>query len=460
MVNHTSSQVIAPPVSDSFRLYTIGDIEINGAKKTKNYIILREIIFFRDQSIFAGELFKNLERSRNNIFNTALFNQVLITASESKSDSSILNIRIDLKERFYIIPVPVFDLYDRNYKVWSKVYHRDPTRIRYGVLFKYKNFTGRRDQLGINFLSGFDKEISFNYSQPFADHRLKQGFGLNGGYIKRIGVTYNDSANAGLPRKICAACPTPDFKLFYSEDYFAGANYQYRNGIYDRHIINLIYYNSKVADTIIRANKDYFLNGINKTGFLDFNYNYSYTKVDYFAYPLTGSQFFAGLKKRFSYDGLGQLLVYGIAARYFQLQNNLYCGFQLTGSARFNKNEKSFFNLRTADLANGNIRGLEEYLILSKYDISSRNSLRYKFLDYNLRIPIKIKNHELIPVKLYARLFADAAYVYLPGARSSELHNKLLKTGGFAIDLVTIYDLVWRFELSYNKLARLSFFIR
>jgi outer membrane protein assembly factor BamA len=459
-IKQLSAQVIAPPVSDSTRLYTIGDLEIIGTKKTKNYIITREIIFFKGQSIAAGQLFKTLERSKNNLFNTALFNQVLITASENKSDSSVLDIRMELKERWYIIPEPVFDLYDRNYKVWSKVYNRDPGRIRYGVLFKYKNFTGRRDQLGINLLSGFDKEISFNYSQPFADHRLKQGFGINGGYIKRIGVTYNDSVNAGLPRKLCPTCATPDFKLFYSEDYYAGVNYQYRNGIYDRHIFNLIYYNSSVSDTIVRLNPDYYLNGIHKTSYIDFNYNYSFSKVDYFAYPLMGSQFFTGLKNRFSYDGLGQLLIYGIAARYVQLKKNLYFSTQLAASARFNQNEKSFYNLRTSDLANGNVRGLEEYLILSKYDVASRNSLRYKILDYNIKLPVKIKNHELVPIHLYARVFADAAYVYLPEARSSSLHNKLLKTAGFAIDLVTIYDLNWRFEFSYNQLARFSFFIR
>lgn len=454
------AQLYVSSINDSTAKITVGSISVQGQSKTKTYIITREIIFKVGDTIVYKDLPKILERSKNNIFNTALFNDVKINTIQNPLNELQFDFIIEVKERWYIIPEPVFELYDRNYKVWAKVYNRDIERIRYGVKLKFNNFSGRRDQLRINLVNGFSKELSFNYTQPFADKKLRHGFGIGGGYAKRIGVTYNDTFNAGLPRKLCQTCETPNFRLFNANDYFGGINYQYRKGIYDRHLLSLNYTNTRVSDTVIKSNQNYFWNGINQTSFLDLSYNYTFTKVDYFAYPLKGFSVNTGFRKRFSNDGLNQLLAFATYSNFWKLSKKFYFNTTISGSMRFNQNQNSFFNLRTADLAFGNIRGLEEYLILPKHDIAIRNSIRYKIVETSFKLPVRIRNHERIPLKIYARVFADGAYVYLPNPNFSSLHNKFLRTGGFAIDVVTIYDFVYRFEFSFNQLGKFGLFIR
>jgi hypothetical protein len=49
--------------------------------------------------------------------------------------------------------------------------------------------------------------------------------------------------------------------------------------------------------------------------------------------------------------------------------------------------------------------------------------------------------------------YGDLGYAYTPELGISRLNNKLLRTWGAGIDIVTFYDIVLRFEYSFNQLG-------
>jgi Surface antigen variable number repeat len=459
-LTHTYAQISIPTTVDSLQPLVIIDIVVTGNKKTKSYIVTRDITFAKEDTIVHKDLMAILDRSQKNIFNTGLFNDVKIDIIPVANKPTDCIAKITVKERWYIIPAPVFQLYDRNYKEWVNVYNKDLNRIKYGLKFKHYNFSGRRDELRINLVNGFSKELSIRYTQPYADKKLQHGFGFFLGYSKRIGVSYIDSLNTGLPRQLCTTCPRPDNRLFVQEDYAAYINYTYRKGIYDRHFASIGYVSTRVADTIVTLNNNYFFNGVRKINLVDANYSYSFYKLDYSPYPLIGQYYTAGLRVRFSKDGLNQGMLFAYGGKYFKLLPKLYLSTQASSSLKIAQHQQSFYNAKTSNLEIGNIRGLEQYLIFSNWDISSRNTLRFQLLKTNFKLPIKVATINYVPLRLFIRGFADFAYAQLNQTNYSVLNNKLLRTAGFGIDLITIYDITIKVDFSFNQFGQFSVFFK
>ncbi len=455
------SQVTIPSfIPNSAAAFYINKVIVQGNKKTKDYIITRDITFKAGDSATPAQLQALLDRSQKNIFNTALFTEVKIDARKNIDNEQLLTVYIIVKERWYIFPVPVFELYDRNYKEWFKVYRADLNRVRYGVKFTHYNFSGRRDQLRINIVNGFSKELSFSYNQPYADKSLNHGFAVTGAYYNRIGVSYIDSLNAGLPRQLCSSCPKPDFKLFRQQDYVLSLGYSYRKGAYARHNVALTYINSKVADTVVLLNKNYFNLGNTKAQFADVSYEYNYSKMDYFAYPLIGNAYRLGARYRLGNSHLTQLQLYGSLSTYYPIASKLYGSNQLSASVRTAKSQQSFYNTRTSNLGVAAIRGLEQYTIYSTWDVSLRNSVRYQIINRDFKLPFSIINHEKIPIKAYFRTFADVAYAYLNNPNSSRLNNQWLRTYGIGLDIVTLYDYTIKMDISYNQFKQVGVYFK
>ena len=79
---------------------------------------------------------------------------------------------IDVKERWYIFPIPYFKPVDRNLSEWVKQgYGFD--RVNYGFKLSYYNFTGRNDKLKFWLITGYTKQIQFQYDLPYIDKSTK-----------------------------------------------------------------------------------------------------------------------------------------------------------------------------------------------------------------------------------------------------------------------------------------------
>ena len=458
-----NAQYRVPQVTDSTMAYYIANVVVQGNKKTKNYIVIRDITFAKGDSILPQALDEALKRSQQNIFNTALFIEVKLDAIRNPKNRQDITIFVTVKERWYIFPNLEFKLYDKNYKEWVNVYNADISRVQYGVRFVHNNLSGRRDVLRLNIINGFSKELSFSYAQPYTDKDLKHGFSIIGGYKSSIGVNYADSVNAGLPRQLCASCTKPNFRLFSQQNYFVGVGYNYRISNYANHGTSITFINNTIADTVAKKNPNYYTGNILTANILDINYTYSYGKLDYFAYPTVGSTFRVGARMRFASKGANQLLLFSFIGKNVALRKRLFFGSTLSTSLKLMPSPYNYNNLKSSNLEIPNLRGLEQYLIYNTFDVGLRNSFRFNFIDKKYKLGLHQKYFDVVPIKAYLRPFADFGYAYLNTTyynNYSRLNNKLLYTYGIGLDVVTIYDFVIRIDYSFNQLEQRGLFFR
>ena len=93
-------------------MITISKIIINGNKVTQNEIIIREITFQKDSTFTQSNFLKNLKKSKENLINLKLFNFVEITPIIDEGEADIT---INLTERWYLWPYPIFEVSERNF---------------------------------------------------------------------------------------------------------------------------------------------------------------------------------------------------------------------------------------------------------------------------------------------------------------------------------------------------------
>ena len=99
-------------------LFFVNDIVINGDRKTKSYIIEREVPFKRGDSLYLNELVQKFDIARRQLMNTRLFNDVIVSLKGFRGYN--VDVQIDVKERWYIFPLPYFKPVDRNLSEWAK----------------------------------------------------------------------------------------------------------------------------------------------------------------------------------------------------------------------------------------------------------------------------------------------------------------------------------------------------
>ena len=63
-----------------------------------------------------------------------------------------------------------------------------------------------------------------------------------------------------------------------------------------------------------------------------------------------------------------------------------------------------------------------------------------------------------LPFSIFAKTYVDAGYSYNKKKFNTNLNNRLLYTGGFGIDILTLYDIRLKIEYSFNQLGQHSLF--
>src|SRR5215831_4291915 len=169
-------------------LVTIADISIHGNKKTRPYIIEREIPFHQGDYIPLNELNKKLVLAQQQVMNTALFTQVFVYISGQQGNLIFIN--VDVKERWYLFPMPYFKLVDRNFNQWWVEQKASLDRVNYGIKFNQNNVTGRNDKLNVYLIGGYSRQVLLKYEQPFADKALKSGYSVLFNFSRQRELNY------------------------------------------------------------------------------------------------------------------------------------------------------------------------------------------------------------------------------------------------------------------------------
>jgi outer membrane protein assembly factor BamA len=435
---------------DSLRPFVINDIIISGNRKTKPYIIKRELPFAVGDSVNLSELVTRFERAKEWLMNTALFHEAIVYLKRFNGHK--IDIGVDVKERWYLFPIPYIKPVDRNLSEWAKQgYSFD--RVNYGLKLNYNNFTGRNDKLKFWLLTGYTKQIQFQYELPYIDKALKYGVRVGFSYMNNTEVNYATDNNEQM------FYPHPDSPSvgIVAKQWVGNIDFTYRPGLRTRNTLRIAYIKQQVDPAIIHLNPKYFADQSTTLSFPEISYKLEYQNVDYIPYPQNGLQGEAGLLKRgFNKDfSMWQLHAKGSKHGFLSPKTS----YSLTASGVLRVPfDQPFINQRLFGYGDFYLRGLEKYVIDGVGAMMLKNTLRHQIMQFN--VPTPFRSHENIPFRIFVKTYADAGYTYNKHPYfNNRLDNRMLYTGGFGVDVLTFYDLSFKFEYSFNQLGQSGFFL-
>ena len=425
--------------------FIIGNIVIEGNRRTKSYIIERELPFKGGDSLSLPELVQGFETSRRQLMNTTLFNDVVVALKSFRG--YYVDIIISVKERWYIFPLPYLKPVDRNLTEWA-TQGLGFDRLNYGFKFTYYNFTGRNDKLKLWLITGYTKQIQFQYEQPYSDKNLKHGY--------KVGLTYafNKEVNYQTISNQQHFIDT----LSGTRRWNANIEYTYRPKIKTIHSFRVGFVHHQVDSQIITLNPKYFNTVENKIAYPEISYTLNYNNVDYIPFPLTGWLGEVSLLKRGFNSDVSMWQLGGRLTRAWRLSDKTFFAWQGFGMIRL-PFDQPFINQRMLGYGDLYVRGLEKYVIDGVAATLSRQTLRYELFNFSVPTFIKSRTHDEVPFRIYPKVFFDYGYVYNKYFTNNSLVNRPLYSAGFGIDVVSFYDFILRLDYSFNQLGQNGLFL-
>ena len=271
---------------------TVSTIVLSGNAKTQNDIIVRELSFEKNVSYTTADLDKRIEKSKENLINLKLFNFVTINKTEDKDSTEIT---IDVIEKWYIWPFPVFEISERNFNTWWKEFaannYSDFSRLNYGVSFNWENFRGRNELLKLKIRKGFKEHYLLSYEVPYFNKNKTIGFNTNLQFFRRKKTHFSTEENK---------LNYFESETFNSIDYDLNTEVIYRKSFRQKHKLKFTYLHSAITDSIAKLNPNYLSNNLSNASIYSLRYIFEYENRDYNAYPLHGYALNFGAKKYLS----------------------------------------------------------------------------------------------------------------------------------------------------------------
>lgn len=428
----------------------INEIRLSGNKRTRDFIVLRELPFQKGGSVAQADIDRLLVLAQQQVMNTLLFVEVQVYIANRRANG--IEINVDMKERWYFFPLPYFRLADRNFNQWWVEQNHSLDRVNYGIKFTQKNTTGRNDELNAWFITGYTRQLTLRYNLPFFERTLKHGFNIGALYATQKEVNYATGDNKQL--------------FFKLDDFTKKAmrfelTYSFRPDVKNRHYLRIGYNDESVADTVLTINPSYYPGGRSRLKFLDFSYQYKYFNVDYIPYPTRGFRMEASLYNRAPFTDINfwqasARATYTLPIRPATTFLNLEA--LLVGKL---KTENWFYNQRMFGYGFLQLRGLEYNVMDGHAGAVFKTTLHQQLFSFVLKNMFGSKTHDRIPVRFFLKAYGDMGYAYNRYQQvSNTLNNTFLRTWGIGLDIVSIYDFVFRIEYSFNQLGREGLYLQ
>ncbi|MBC7948422.1 MAG: hypothetical protein H7Y42_11115 [Chitinophagaceae bacterium] len=440
-----STQIVSP---GDETLFKVRNIIIKGNKRTRPEIVLREVPFKPGESYPLPALVKKFEVGRRQLMNTALFHTVVVALKSFEGYE--VDVLVEVKERWYIFPVPYFKPVDRNLNQWLVEQKASLSRVNYGAKLLYNNATGRNDKLRAWVMNGYTKQLSFSYDRLYIDKKMKWGMNVSFAMGKNKEMNYNTIENK---------------QAFFKDEKFV-RNFMsmtteatYRKAIKTRHRFGIGFTREQISDTIFSLNPQYFADERKSISFPELYYMVSYYDLDYIPYPTKGYAVEGGLGKR----GLNKVMnIWQLSAKAFGSWHTgkksfVSAGVHGTIKAPF---KQPYYNQRMLGYGSMFMQGYEYYVVDGVAAATVKSTYTRKLFNFNIKIPGgKKREPQRIPVTFYGKVFGNAGYVHNPQPGNNFLADKMLYSGGFGIDIFTLYDVTFKLEWSFNQLGQNGIFL-
>lgn len=462
--------------AQDYTWYIVREIRITGNKVTKPFIIERELTIHRGDTFGLKGLSTQFSKCKQNLLNTSLFNFVEIgyvvekdttvgadsVFMEPGSDVTLrrdyyIVLTVDVKERWYTWPAPVFDVAEQNINTWWRNGH-NLKRATYGFMLTRYNFRGRRQTVALICRFGYAQQFGGQYSVPYINRKQTLGLTFTGLYTRYHEVSYGTNNNNLLFYK--------DKDNYIRKEISGSIKAVYRKEIYHRHSLEAKFTDLLVNDTVTDLAPDYFLPGDEHMRYFTLSYQYVNDHRDARYYPLKG--YYGDFE--ITRHGLGilpgeDLNVTFLAAslrKYAPVARRVFGGAMVRGRW-MPMPDPPYYHQRALGFSTY-IRGFEYYVIDGQSYVVAKSSVKYQLLKprvfkFNW---LPLEKFNMFHLAIYTGLFCDAGYVHdrtSTVADNNHLGNEWLTGYGAAIDLVTYYDIVFRLEYTFNNLGENGFFL-
>ena len=454
----TPGQVQLPAAADTVdnRTLEVNRIIILGNKITRDRIILRELSLKPGDTISSVRIDNQLVRDRAKIYNLRLFNTVVVRWLEFDPIAGKVDIIVEVTERWYTFPSPIFELSDRNFNDWWQNYGHDWKRVNYGIRLYQTNFRGRNEKVRLTTQFGYIRKFILTYSIPNIGKTQKHGLIFD--------MAYDEPKN--LPYFTEDHVPTfLESKTVLKRQISGSVTYSYRKSFYETHGITLEYQGSRVADTIPQLNPNYYKDAKTTQQMASIGYSFNSEHRDVIAYPMKGYQFGFFASK----TGLGL----GLDVNMFETNATFAKHIDLGKGFNFANFSSVYFSTPTNQpysvygalgYRRQFIRGYETYLIEGSQFILNKSTFKKKIFSHAWTIEdMPLEQFSYFPVAVYLKAYFDWGYVnnytrYDELQINTRLSNRLLMGAGMGLDLVTLYDNVFRFEYTFTREGTNGFF--
>jgi len=440
--------------------FIVKNIITKGNHRTWHKIIQREVPFLEHDTIAYSDTAFFCRRIEENVFNTKLFLKVkarFIPDSTAKGKWQKFHVFIRLEERWYLIPYPVIEFADRTFTEWYYNNGADIKRINYGIRVTQNNTSGNNDPLVFSAQTGFLKRYDASYRLPYWDKAQLSGLSISAAYSTNRSFAVYSQKNKQVFFK-----DTKDSTNVARQRTVFGISYTRRNGIYTYHEAVLGYNANRISDSAAKANPDYYLNGATTQRFFVFRYSFRYDRRNFRFYPTKGYFLSADLEQQglLKTDDVAISIARFKAAKYFTLSKKLFFSIGTDVITSFPQ-QLPYSNILGLGYQLRIVRGYDKYVVEGPISFLGKSTLRYKLYEHEFHPRfMPLKQFRSMPFALYPKVFLDAGYVHnnFTSVSNREFTNSFLPGGGIGIDMVTFYDIVFRFEYAINKKLERGFY--
>ncbi|WP_091542041.1 BamA/TamA family outer membrane protein [Thermoflexibacter ruber] len=440
--------------TDSFY---IKDVLIECHQKTIDRIILREMAYKKGDRIAKANIDSVLQKEANKIFNTRLFVVVDVYPIPVKGDT--INLLVSLVERWYLYPIPIFELADRNFNEWWKQRNRDMSRVNYGLRLTQENVRGRNETLKLLVQLGFVERYGIEYKIPYINRDQTTGLVFKIDFAQNKNLAYR----------------TDDNKLSFlrSEDvlrerFWTSLGFSKRKAFYNTHHFIAGFDYQSISDSIYALNPDYLNNQGRSQRYFYLNYIFNHDSRDMATYPLNGSylNFSVAQKGLSNFDDLHQFEIKFVGAKFFHLSKStasmpLFFATSVRGFISF-PSYRPYSELQGFGYRGDFVRGYELYVVDGQHFGIWKNTLRWRLFSIraNLRKFMPLEQFSTLPIAAYLKTYSDVGYIKndFVAESNKRLTNTMLWGKGIGLDVLIYNSLLWRFEYSRNRQGEWGFF--
>lgn len=426
-------------------------ITISGNDRTKDFVILREMLIENDSTYAENQIEGLLDISTNRILNLNLFNQVDI-AHQLIEIEGILGyvIKVEVIAKWYVWPIPFVEFSDRNFNVWGNL-DFDPERTNYGLYVFNYNLFGRNHTLKTKMKTGYNTKLGIEYRIPFLSRHTDWGLNTLVEYVSQNEVWYetrNDSlqfykngrnnlikntqAKVELTKRI-----TPFTRVYY------GVNFEYGQ-----------------LDSTVPTN-DYFINNQRFQRKYGVHFKLEYDERDNIYFPTEGKYGSVTLGGN-SWQNKSAFLNGSIESRlqrFDQLSSKWYSALSLY--LQYNTSDEAPYSDRKILGYDEIVRGYEHYVVDGTFGWKTNAALRYHLLEKDVQLKfVPIENYKTLPINIYAEGYLDGGYAtYLNSRSSNTLNGTPIYSAGLGLNTLFYNDRLLRLEYSLNSLGEGGFFV-